>query len=1441
VDRSLFPNGTLVDSPELENTEDTKIFHILRDRLDNWELGIESGLELTVNVVNQGNVDLAPGYAYAPNGEYVEIDTNQLNNPLSDSTLGAINYVYAFYTETLQSPEPHETNGTAPFTESVRSFVIQTLTAAEFALLPLTDPTYAQLAQDRGMLVGIVTGTGGNLTQSNIQQPVPWRTLQFATVASPGLPGVEIIAVSDLTADGSNGQLLFLTGPNRLQWQAPGSVGPGAAVPIPNSGTYVLTALSGETITVSVLVAALPTTSTTVTVVISGVYQQQVPRMSSTDRHHRSLVGTGIPTPQNPHGLSINDITPGFVDEITNHQLLMHTAGIWRGSNTAVLAASIVEVPGPDFLNVIAPSGVDVYFSEGVTLTSIVNSTVLFNDALPGPTRELYEIWIDDAGDVLRNKRSLFPSPSVVTGAENQIVYMSPNIPAGTYPLSWESFGSGAGGVLQWGGGEPVYVANTVASGLFNLRDGDTNVQFYISNILQLPIAAGVYTDQITVNAPIDRQTFLVICQVGWTGSLTEKLGYTPNRGFIAPKLFDERLFGTLNEFDLRDDFLENDLWLPIFEKTPDGVAIGVIDPANFTGSLTVSSGAGLSVVVAGTSPVYVAGRRFVVGALGGTFTVPPNSATVVYVNTTGNIVTTPFLLAAFLTQGNNTDTLPQDLFVTRGAALALVLTGASSVTSVTDLRRNVAEGNVRIQPWSVGFAEVNPTPISLPQTGQTQAAEFYSLAGALFYASFAGVTSLQMLQVYLTVPIVIVGDMTLEGGDLNTSVALATPYPSALISTTSGLFPQSTKVRLVGMRINSSLLEASGGGGVAIIEAAPNVSIDVIDCQYVVGASNLAIGALVKATGFSQDINVRGLGCLFGGPAGAIVDCVSGSVAGVKVTDVDFTGTTTYSASRGIVNVASGVTVTGVQITNVTDLPSGSTGQLLVSGTGTLVSASFTNVIGLFMGSFLGVAEDVSFSRCIFFDGSGTNTWSSSSNHDFRMVDTFIGNVNLQLTGSRIWITACNMLGNLIFTGTCWNVFVHGLLAGGVTQTSNSDILSDASFQDCQLSADFVLQGLTNSWVSLNGCLFRNYQGGGTNLTIDDCALASFTADTDHPLVNVILNNNDIMNSIHLSWDSSQSNNERSGIWITNNTIDLSSGQIQCWDVHATGTSLTQLWINLHIESNDINAGNTAELLYVDNCTNVFVCGNTFQEISLTGSMVPALQFGPSAGTVNGGFSFGEIHVDDNRFSITNVDPSPAGFGNFFQVLTSWNLQDVGGGNWLGMGSFSRNTVTNIQNSTTNRMVCCLVVGCGLAFDASNNTLSSIGTPGNLTWDLVSGVGDQGNSSGWPESGLNTTPTTSISAFCMALIVNVGNPPAAPTPLTSNFPAVNQVVWTVNHNKAILTSASQWILMMGSYSSVASDPSLSRSHFIGNMGKAFMEYSLTGSTVLDWLRVANS
>ena len=778
MDRSLFPDGALVTTDALVYDSTAIRSQVLTDRRHVLERGVYSGLVITVNPVNLQRIDITAGAGSVVNGERYDIPTvalpnfGALNVPIADTNLGALNFVYAFYTETKFAPMPHETNGQVPDTKVRAAFQIQVLTEAQFNALPLTDPTFTTLAQDRASLLGIVTGTGGALLPSSIEQAPAWRTLKFAVITPPGIPGVAIQMVGDLNPNGTGTIFLDTAGPITLAYQAPGEAGPGPAVTITVEGSYILTSLGGFTIEVYVTPAALPAVNTSMAITISGVYDQRVPRESGVDAHHRSLVGSGAVSPTNPHGTSIDDIAPGFIDEIRNHQRFAHSTGITKASTPGCLLGTILEAATPDIFQVQSPVGADAYYVDGKRLTAVVNNQVVWTDAVPGPNKELYEVYVDSEGNAAKAKVLSFDNlVTNIPGIENQIVYLR-GVPAGAHTLSYQSFGPGLGGLLFWDGDGGTLVDPVPASGAYyriQVADQEIHVFFGDDGAINA-LAAGTYSDTVTTAASVDGLLRMVVAQVSWTGTSTGFLGYTGNRGITASQFVDVRPFGTLDAPHLRDNYLA-DVAAVVRDHSPDGVVVGGIGSP--TASLRTVANAGLTVDIFGHAVVYVAGKAFTVtGQLG--YVVPNNDLTLIYVNALGAIESAPYLdFPLFIFSPKTAEWNGEEDRIRRGAALALVTTSGGVVTSVVDMRRNLSGGNLSVRPWSVGQAI---------DTYDNYSVEFFDLQAAIIYALASAVGSrdtqeLVLVDALLTNPLAIStatsikirgGRLWLDGGALS-------------------------------------------------------------------------------------------------------------------------------------------------------------------------------------------------------------------------------------------------------------------------------------------------------------------------------------------------------------------------------------------------------------------------------------------------------------------------------------------------------------------------------------------------------------------------------------------------------------------------------------------------------------------------------------------------
>ena len=921
--RSLFPDGVLVNNDTLRYDANGAIEAIIRDRTVLLERGIRSGLTISVNPVNQQRLDITFGDGITPGGERVFVpllllpNIGAVNVPIADPSLGAQNFVYVFYNETKTAPLPHETNGTTPPTRATPGFVIQVMTSATFSALPLTDPDFTGLAQDRGCLIGIVTGTGGALLPGSIQQPPEWRSLKFATLIPPTISGVSILQVGDNTPQGAGTIFYDATGPLTVAWQAPGEAGPGAAVTITSEGSYLLTALGGSTVLVYVIPAALPAASVSMGVQITGIYDQTISRESGVDAHHRSLVGSGTPTPANPHGVSIDDIAPGFTDEIRNHQRFAHSTGITKTSVAGCLLGTVLEAPAPDIFQVQAPVGGDAYYVDGKRLTALVNNQVVWTDAVPGPNKELYEILVDSVGNVTKSKRLFFDNLLTnIPGFENQII-STRGLTAGSHSITYTSLGVGLGGSLRLDTGDAIPVAPVPPTGAtYTISNGDESISVFLGDAAAINgLGVGVYTDTFTVNASLDGLLQMLLAEVPWTGTATGFLGYTANRGVVAARFVDRRVFGTVDAPQMRDNFLQSNE-KALSDHSPDGIVIG--GNGDLRRSLKVEAAGGLAVNVLGYAPVYVRGRVRIVEGVAN-LVLPNNSTIYLYVAEDGSIQQSE-TIPAFLSNPKNTSATKVEA-IQYGAALASVTTLAGNVTSIIDLRRNISGGNVTVRPWSVG---------TISTSIQNVTAEFFDIRGALLYAVFAtlgGTTpELQLMDAVVSAPIAVAAGfrVRLVGGRLILDQnAMSAPFLAI-----------QGDVELVDVDILPSLTLNAPPANTPMILLSGTARLGVRGCSVITGGA-LTPSAVIEVASNTANLEVDSLLVNPNGHVTLDVVKVSQSTAAnvIRLDNVGIVGT-----MNSIVNMNNALVKCSLK--NPTDILQGATPLFSWSGAGAIRNA---------------------------------------------------------------------------------------------------------------------------------------------------------------------------------------------------------------------------------------------------------------------------------------------------------------------------------------------------------------------------------------------------------------------------------------------------------------------------------------------------------------------
>jgi hypothetical protein len=674
MDRSVFTDGIMVDKTDLNAIESTKSFHILNRFLSGAATGVYSGLEVTVNGINNRKIDIAFGNGYAPNGEYVELTVSQVSVSLSSTTgAGIVNLVCLVYGEYSSRVKPHETDGTTKYARTNRTVRVRVYTQAEYAALDATNSDLSIDAKDRILIVAKITDTGIGLVSGDITSPTAFQFLNYSS-APVNITGTSIVYVSSDTVQG-NGTLTFVKATPSLQWQAPGSGVAGTAVILTADGTYVLDGGDGSTITVSVVIVSLPASNKSDSLSIANLYGQSVARFTEIDGLHRSMIGTGTPSPLNPHGLSMSDIGGDITNELIVHQNLEHANGIARISSTSCLFISVDAGTAPDRLLITALSGSDSYYVKGKRLTSIASSVLSFSDLLSN-RNELYEIYVDQNGIVKRSLRANLAGAPTISGT--QIVQLSEETPAGSKTLDFVF----PANTLQWDSGPTVTL---IADGIYRLFSED-QISYIDVYVDFSSIPGSSQSDTVTISAAISKTENLMLGFILWTGPATGFLGYgNPGGSGVA---FDKRLFGTLTDSEMRDDYKLDRLEGMWREATYPGVSLYRSDTLLLR-SFELGTAVGLSQPVHG-GIAYVRGKRQLVSGSAG-LTLNNNKTNLIYVDSTGQLVVVDTSATSLKSVLNgNTNNYPGRYSVNEelGCPLWLVTTSGGAVTDILDVRR---------------------------------------------------------------------------------------------------------------------------------------------------------------------------------------------------------------------------------------------------------------------------------------------------------------------------------------------------------------------------------------------------------------------------------------------------------------------------------------------------------------------------------------------------------------------------------------------------------------------------------------------------------------------------------------------------------------------------------------------------------------------------------
>jgi hypothetical protein len=735
MERSLYPNGVLITQADLQRTEVTKANQILRMRTDVTSRGVMTGGAITVNAVNTDRIDVAAFSGYTPRGDYLSASVSNSNVPMSDPTNGIVNYICAIYTETTSRMAPTETGGYTQATSAEASYRIVVYSEVDYlnpSVLTPSDDNLSNDSRDRCLLLGkvVANGSGVALTNASITPPTVMSSSLYPNPVSPAiLPGVDIISVDTSTATGTGLlEYQYAAGSYQLRWTSPGG----------SVGAYQLWTVddiknvtdgSGKYLTVSLVASQMPMTGTfplTASISIIDLYGQAVPRLTAEDKFHRSLRGTGIVTPTNPHGLAPDDIYGQTILQLDEHQDIMHCNGIWKGSLSTLFSGSVTPGAGYDILHINGPSNLDTYYINGKGLTHLDTQDIVFS--FPTPTVHMYEVYVSDQEELKTNLKMSYPAlPRNCKGT--WIINCSKSHTAGSYDLTVVV----AGAVtftyeFSWGDGPTVSLTEGDIDQAIRLyaKDGLNWVDVWArcstraASDGNLPNSIGTYTDTITVLSSPSWSTNLLVGTVPyWYKDSPISHGTLGYPSYLGSRFtVDRRSWGTLGTENISDDTLQELVYAPNNEFNFSGVIIDRDIAFDSFGNFEIeTSGTSLDVYVSG-GHCYCRGKRLTV-SFNPALTLQPSVRSLVYVDAAGVLqvinVTTEFsgdsdVAMAYLL-GNGADRLATSSSLhgtkaleaspERGVPLYFVDTDGSGVTSYFSVMRNV---NKVSKEWSVGL-----------------------------------------------------------------------------------------------------------------------------------------------------------------------------------------------------------------------------------------------------------------------------------------------------------------------------------------------------------------------------------------------------------------------------------------------------------------------------------------------------------------------------------------------------------------------------------------------------------------------------------------------------------------------------------------------------------------------------------------------------------------
>jgi hypothetical protein len=427
--RSRYFDDMLVSALQLNYGEQTKVEGILERIRAVIQRGRVSGLGLASAPGNL--LVIQPGEGYTMLGERIYVESEYTVAPPAPPSGEKFYYVYLKYKEEVVSgtEAPLYGGGTTEPTEIKDSFEVVFSETIE------SNPT------DKILIGRIKVNSSGAILEIKDYRVDFLRSR--LSVSQPSLiTGVFVVDAGSQISSGTGRLELSRDSTGyRFRWKRPGGEWGNYSPYLTSDGIYRVEGDIPETyLRVNVIVSLLPALdvggSMVEDLVVYDIYDRVsagyfADLFSGKDLAHRLMLGSGMVTERNPHGLTLADL-----GERVEVLLPERVTGIWKRSNRDFL--KVQKVSGlPSAIQITTAVGEDAYYVRGRRLNNISPSLINLNDIYGGDdVYEIIEVYVDENGTTRTSKRMAYRS-GLRNISKMYVCYVG-DIPAGSYAVGFK-------------------------------------------------------------------------------------------------------------------------------------------------------------------------------------------------------------------------------------------------------------------------------------------------------------------------------------------------------------------------------------------------------------------------------------------------------------------------------------------------------------------------------------------------------------------------------------------------------------------------------------------------------------------------------------------------------------------------------------------------------------------------------------------------------------------------------------------------------------------------------------------------------------------------------------------------------------------------------------------------------------------------------------------